>query len=351
MSLTLSISKKCNSVTSFTLVGRQALKQRLEKALSGSLGHAYLFAGPQGVGRKTAARAFAKALLCHHPVNGLACGSCPACRYFSSFSHPDYQELIIQKNERVIPVESVRRQISADLFMKPQVGSRKVYLIAGDDLNEQGQNALLKSLEEPPPYAIFLLTAVGPDHLLPTLVSRMSWMIVPRCTEEETRVILDHHGYESHPDRTFLARFSRGIPGVALHLAESDWFSELRKETITFFLHIPRATRSDLLTGGYQFLNENRIHIQDMIDMLDSLVRDLLVLNQGGHKDQLMNQDQYDQLKHFLALYDSTESVKNHLINAHTAIHSARRGLAQNASFEGLACHLLLVLRKELLYA
>jgi DNA polymerase III subunit delta' len=350
LSLTLSISKKCNSVTSFALAGRQALKQRLEQALSGSLGHAYLFVGPQGVGRKTAARAFAKALLCHHPVHGLACGSCPACRYFSSFSHPDYRELAVQKNERVIPVESVRRQISADLFMKPQVGSRKVYLVAGDDLNEQGQNALLKSLEEPPPYAVFLMTAVGPDHLLSTLVSRMSLMIVSRCTEEEIQVILDQHGYKNHPDRDFLARFSRGIPGAALHLAESDWFSDLRRETIAFFLHIPGATRTDLLTTGYQFLNDNRMHVQDIIDILDSLVRDLLVLNQGGHGGQLMNTDQYDQLTRFLVLYDSIEALKNHLINAHAAIHSARRGLVLNASFEGLACHLLLVLRKELIY-
>jgi DNA polymerase-3 subunit delta' len=86
--------------------------------------------------------------------------------------HPDYRELELQEKEKVIPVDAVRQRIGADLYHQPQLGMRKVYLVDADALNEQGQNALLKSLEEPPPYAIFLLTALSARHLLPTIVSR-----------------------------------------------------------------------------------------------------------------------------------------------------------------------------------
>ncbi|MDW7655556.1 MAG: hypothetical protein SCM11_00115 [Bacillota bacterium] len=334
-----------------SIVGQNELKQRLGQALTGNPGHAYIFIGPKGVGRTWIARTFAAALLCRQPGSDGACGVCSSCRYFQQQVHPDYRELQLQGKEKVIPVESVRRQIGADLYMQPQLGQRKVYLIAADDLNEQGQNALLKSLEEPPPYAIFLLTASGADHLLPTIVSRAVLHIVSRRSPDEIMAILHDKGLDKNDAVNFFVRFSKGLPGTAIELAGNDWFSDLRKDTIRFFTGIPRMSRSDLLTTGFQFCDANRQHLGDILNVMGSLIRDLLVLAGNGGREHLINDDHAAELNSFLSEYTGPEKVRRNLGLAWSAILAARRGLALNASFEGLACNLMLALRKELSYA
>ncbi len=156
-----------------TIVGQTEIKERLGHALTGQPGARLYIHRTQGESARTRlARALAAALLCERPGRDGACGRCPSCRYMAGGVHPDYRELELQEKEKVIPVDAVRQRIGADLYHQPQLGMRKVYLVDADALNEQGQNALLKSLEEPPPYAIFLLTALSARHLLPTIVSR-----------------------------------------------------------------------------------------------------------------------------------------------------------------------------------
>lgn len=334
-----------------SIVGQDELKQRLGHALTGNPGHAYVFIGPKGVGRTWIARAFAAALLCRQSGPEGACGVCPSCRYLQQQVHPDYRELTLQGKEKVIPVESVRRQIGTDLYMQPQLGQRKVWLIAADDLNEQGQNALLKSLEEPPPYAIFLLTASGADQLLPTIVSRAVIHLVSRRTPDEIMAILHEKGLDTQDAVNFHIRFSKGLPGTAIELAGNDWFNDLRHETIRFFAGIPRMSRSDLLITGFQFCDANRQHLGDILDVMGSLIRDLLILAGAGGNGHLINEDRTAELNRFLSEFTRPEKVRRNLGLAWSAILAARRGLALNASFEGLACNLMLALRKELSHA
>ena len=138
-----------------SIVGQVDAKVRLGSALEGIPGHAYVFAGPDGIGKTLVAREFAKALLCQAPSSDGACGVCTSCRHFGNGVHPDFKTLTLDGKEKNIKVERVRQSVCADLNMRPQFGNRKVYLIAADFLNEQGQNALLKSLEEPPDYCFF----------------------------------------------------------------------------------------------------------------------------------------------------------------------------------------------------
>ena len=338
-------------MTFASIIGQNEIKQRLGHALSGNPGHAYVFLGPKGIGRSHIALRFAAALLCQNPGAEGACGSCPSCRYLGQQVHPDFRELRVQDKEKLIPVESVRRRVGADIYLKPQISSRKVYLITADDLNEQGQNALLKSLEEPPPYVVFLLTASGTEQLLPTIISRTVIMRVNHYSTEEIMAILRSKQLDARDTALFCARFSNGIPGSAIELAENAWFHDLRQETIRFFSQLPRESRASLLTAGYAFFEQNRAVLDDILKIMSSLVRDLMVLAAAPAQAELVNDDISASLQEMAGRMRKSADWRERLGSAYQTLLSAKRGLALNGSFEVLACHLMLALRKEFTYA
>ena len=154
-----------------TLLGNDRLKHNLTAALDrGRVSHFYLISGPEGAGKKTLARLLAAAILCksaHKP-----CMDCVACRKVMAATHPDF--ITVQDPEhKNLPVKLVR-QYRDDMFIRPNEADRKIYLFA-QDLGIEGQNALLKVLEEPPAYGVFMLLCDNPEKLLPTVRSR--------CTE------------------------------------------------------------------------------------------------------------------------------------------------------------------------
>ena len=152
------------------LLGNETLKQNLVSAREkGKMSHFYLISGPEGSGRHTLSDLIAAAMLCREP--NAPCGVCRSCRKVFSHSHPDYIT-IDDPEKKIIPVKLIR-EARADIFIQPNEGDKKIYLFPrGQDLNIEGQNALLKVLEEPPAYGVFLLLADNPDKLLPTVRSR-----------------------------------------------------------------------------------------------------------------------------------------------------------------------------------
>jgi DNA polymerase III subunit delta' len=334
-----------------SIIGQNDAKKRLGSALLGVPGHAYVFAGPDGIGKTMVAREFAKALLCQAPGEDGACGQCTACRHFENQVHPDFRSLQLESKEKVIKVERVRQTVCADLNLRPQFGNRKVYMIAADALNEQGQNALLKSLEEPPEYVFFLLTIISPERLLPTIISRVSLIPMRRYSPAEIGAILTANGLGSGKEQAFYARFAGGLAGVAMDLAGSDWFGELRTETLQLYKNLGHQSRTMLLTAGYQFFDNNRTHVPVILDILGSLIRDQLLFSCLRKTDLLTNLDQLPLLQQGMTATLPEPDIRSRLTRAYAALLAARRGLTYNASFEGLICNLLLVLRKELTYA
>ena len=152
------------------LLGNEALKERLTEGLrSGRLSHSYLLTGPEGSGKRTLARLLAAAMECRGTPR--PCGVCPACRKVLSGNHPDVIP-VDDPDHKQVPVDCIRAARS-ELFIRPNEGEKKVLLIPrAGDMNPAAQNALLKVLEEPPSYGVFLLLAPSPEALLPTIRSR-----------------------------------------------------------------------------------------------------------------------------------------------------------------------------------
>ena len=163
------------------LLGNDQLKENLRAArCKGRLSHFYLLSGPQGSGKHTLADLIAAAMLCKEPDG--PCGICRSCRKILSGNHPDYIT-IDDPTKKTVPVDLIR-EARADIFVRPNEGDKKIYLFPrAQDMGIPGQNALLKVLEEPPAYGVFLLLTDNPEKLLPTVRSR--------CVELKLRALPD----------------------------------------------------------------------------------------------------------------------------------------------------------------
>ena len=155
------------------LLGNDRLRENLTGSLQkGRISHFYLICGPEGSGKHTLARLLAAAILCQR--GSKPCGTCPACRKVMGGAHPDFIT-VDDPEKKTVPVDLIR-QARADIYVQPNEADHKIYLFPrGQDMGLPGQNALLKVLEEPPSYGVFILLTDNPEKLLPTVRSR--------CTE------------------------------------------------------------------------------------------------------------------------------------------------------------------------
>ncbi len=150
------------------LLGNERLKENLQASIrKGRTSHFYLISGPAGSGKHTLARLLAAAILCRG--ENKPCMECPACRKVIGSSHPDFIT-VVDPEHKTVPVKLVR-QVREDMFIKPNEGDKKIYLFP-QELGTEGQNALLKVLEEPPSYGVYILLTDNPEKVLTTVRSR-----------------------------------------------------------------------------------------------------------------------------------------------------------------------------------
>ena len=330
------------------IIGQAYVKSRLGMLFFGEPGHAYVFSGPAGIGKTKLAREVACGLLCENPSEDGACGVCHNCVYFREGSHPDFRELSLDEGEKNIKVAEVRQRICGDVSIYPQISARKVFLVDGDGLNEEGQNALLKTLEEPPPYVVFLITVTDTVKLLPTILSRSAIVPLSPNTEAELLEMLTKELSISGEEALFFARYAKGIPGQALSLAQSPWFSDLRDETLNLILSIPNRTRTELLTQCYSFFESEKDHMDEMLTMIQLLLRDFAFLSRNPNGNLLLNEDKRDKITHILI---QSNLHMDQINQASLAVHRAVRSLSANCTFESTICQMLLSIHKEFSHA
>ena len=178
------------------LLEREDLKAQILKLAGLGLSRALLFVGEAGSGKRYASMAASETILCLDLDAEGPCGVCDSCRYLRASSHPDFLSLEAEEEGELIPVKDVRRFAASASQMLPQVGDMHVFMIDASALNEQGQNALLKTIEEPPTRSVFLLRVEQADRLLPTVRSRVLELSMPGLSDAALHRIAELEGAE-----------------------------------------------------------------------------------------------------------------------------------------------------------
>jgi DNA polymerase-3 subunit delta' len=196
----------------------------------GRLAHAYLFTGPEGVGKRLFAVELAKAILCEDPPADRleACGKCPACILVDSNTHPDYFTLGRPEDKNEIPVE-VLRELCRGFTLKSARGRGKIAVLDdADDLNEESANCFLKTLEEPPPRSMFILVGSSADRQLATVVSRCQVVRFAPLPADVVADLVKAQGIQDDQQIRRAVRLAGGSPGLALALTDPPLW-EFRK--------------------------------------------------------------------------------------------------------------------------
>lgn len=209
------------------IIGHEELRKKLiNLILEEKIGHAYLFYGKPGIGKKLVAMEFAKNMMCINNKNGVACGECEACKTFKT--NGDFY--IIEPEKNIIKVDEIRNLIN-EIYLKPTKAKKKCFIINDSDLmNESAQNALLKVLEEPPKYASIILVAENKEKLLGTIKSRVTEIKFDSLSKSEIQNIL---GEEFDKE---IINYSRGSVKKALTLSEAGYINmaeDIRKSFLT----------------------------------------------------------------------------------------------------------------------
>lgn len=230
---------------------------------------AYIFEGADGVGNYEGALLFANALVC--TGENQPCKMCPACLMASASTHPDIHMIVHENKKKVISVEQVRKVIT-DAYIKPFENGKKVYIIRyGDDITPQAQNALLKILEEPPQYAVFIILAENTNALLPTILSRSTVIKFGKVSDN----LIKQELLKKHPELDdsidFMVRYADGILGNAEKLLSMENFMPLREKA---FDKLEDLLSKNLLTAYdiAEFIDENK----DDADLILSFWLDFL---------------------------------------------------------------------------
>jgi DNA polymerase III subunit delta' len=276
------------------ILGQESVLSQLQTAMAqGRLPHAYLFLGPDGVGKASTARALAAALNCTSPRDdGDACGECPSCRRLAAGTHPDFLIIAPEPPKLQIGIEQIR--VLRRLTQYPPLGGGwRVALInpatALSVQNEAAANALLKTLEEPPPQHLLVLTARGEADLLPTLVSRCHKLaFAPLPGDVIARELEGRRGLSSS-QAELLAALSGGSLGRALALDPDDLLAR-RRQMLVDFSRLREGSAAVLLDWA-QRLAKDRAELDNFLLLAQLWYRDLLLAHFKAPRDLLANKD------------------------------------------------------------
>ena len=213
------------------LLGNERVKENLRSSINrGRISHFYLISGPAGSGKRTLAKLLAAAILCRSADK--PCGACPACKKVLGSGHPDFIT-IDDPEKKVVPVDLIR-DARADIYIRPNEADHKIYLFPrAQDMGIPGQNALLKVLEEPPAYGVFILLTDNPQKLLPTVRSRCTELALTALSEDVAlRNLREAFPQADEADIRAAIHRSGGFLGQAKALLEEG--SALPQQTVDF---------------------------------------------------------------------------------------------------------------------
>jgi len=283
------------------------LENLISNARSEKTQQAYIFEGAQGVGSYEASQLFAHALVCGMRQSA-PCRNCPPCLMALSGTHPDKKTIDYEPKKKNITVDQIRNLIT-DAYVKPFENQKKVYILNhGDDITPQAQNALLKILEEPPQYVVFIIHAENVNSLLPTIRSRCCYIKFSPVSDEliKKQLLLEHPQLSQSID--FIVRYAGGVYGNAEKLIEKEDFLSIREKS---FEKLEDLLSSNLLTAYdiTDFIDENKDDADLILSFWSDFIRDALLV-QNDATELIQNLDFKDRIMGFSLKYSEEKFIK-----------------------------------------
>ena len=299
--------------------------EHLRKSMAnGRVRHAYLFLGTESVGKETLARGFAMALNCTHP-DVHPCGECSSCHRIQSGNHPDVLYSQSDPNTGALKIEEIR-QMTGRIALKPFEGRYRIAIFPNfDHAQPRAQDALLKTLEEPPPHAILILLATSAENILPTITSR-SQMIHLRPVPVQTiyRVLMEKHGADEQT-AALIAHISGGRIGWALNALHNPDVLAAREEQLDGLEQVLQSNRAGRFSIA-EALSKDKQSLFPLLELWLTFWRDLVLLCEGSSLEP-SNVDRADTLDKLSRYVAADEALK-----ALNATQTALKTLQTNAN-------------------
>ena len=299
------------------LTTQKALQRLLTSVYDNTYGQAYIFEGMKGVGKFTAAMLFAEAIHCTSQKK--PCGVCPDCKKHMANTHPD---LMIIEGESARKVDDIR-DMTDELYIRPAVSEKKICIVKNaDNMNENAQNALLKSFEDPPKYGVIILLSQNSQNLLPTIRSRgMKIAFEPFPEEDIFRYVTT--AFDKSPEQArFISKYSGGVMGRAIDICENEQFFEARQKMFDAVSNLTGDRTSIFEVADLFGIRNSKtafVGCDLYFDLFLSFMRDVLALKTHS---EVVNADMLSSLESFsskvtlasvIDIIENTANIKKQL--------------------------------------
>lgn len=322
------------------IIGHEHIIEYFQNAITmDKVSHAYILNGPDKSGKMLLAEAFAAALQCEKQQT-TPCMECRSCRQAASRNQPDIVYVTHEK-PNTVSVEDIRKQLNDDIVLKPYNSKYKIYIVdEAEKMNAQAQNALLKTIEEPPAYAVIILLTTNADSFLPTILSRCVRLDLKSVSDEKIRSFLMKEKKVPDYQADICVAFAQGNVGKAILLAGSENFSEMKKSAVQL---MKRMREIDLyeLSQAVKQISEYKLEINDYFDLMMIWYRDVLLYKATADVNRIIFQDEIYSIKKE-ASHSSYEGIEQIL----EGLEKAKARIRANVNFE-LVIELLLLTIKE----
>lgn len=278
------------------------------------LAHTYIFAGPEGVGKLTFAKRLAQILLCKEKSG---CGQCRYCQQAERLSHPDLRVIEVPKGAKYIPIDAVR-EMEASLYLKPYQADYKIFIINNAEyMATEAASALLKTLEEPPSYALLILVTARPETMLATVLSRGQLIRFRPLPDEILNRLYAREGKMEPAEARFWNYLADGSIGWLNILKKSELIGQREQLIQSMLDHDKRnslllgETIMEMARAHTKKLQDTRENIIQIFKILGFYLRDALILKLGGEKvTRLINQDKKTLLERLKEKYSYEQIIK-----------------------------------------
>lgn len=322
------------------ILGHEQIIEHLQNAIkTDKVSHAYILDGPDMSGKKMIADAFAMTLECEKKGTE-PCMECHSCKQALGKNQPDIIYLQHEKTN-TISVDDIRSQINNDIGVKPYSSPYKVYIVdEAEKMNVQAQNALLKTIEEPPAYAVILLLTNNAEIFLPTILSRCVRLSLKAVPDEKIKAYLMENYEVPDYKADVCVAFAQGNVGKAIELAESEDFNEIKNSALQLIKRLDDIELYEM-TEAVKQISNYKLKINDYFDLIMIWYRDVLLYKATADVNKLIFKEEVYEIKK-----EASRSSYGGIENILEALEKAKIRLNANVNFD-LVIELLLLTIKE----